>query len=397
MELVATLYTGVLLVAMIAASLWLAFLLFLAWYSHRCEPLPPLPEQLPHFLVLVPAHDEQTLIGDTVSRILATDYPAENIHLWVIADNCTDATAEKARQAGAHCLERHDETLVGKGYALDFALHLLTEEQGDAVLFLDADSRPDSEYFRILARYWARGDAVVQGWYDTWSVKETWFTRLTSMSFALRNKRVYPAFDRLGWPLPLRGSGMLFERSLINRIGWCTHGLTEDLEMSLQLIREKVRIRFASQARSGQYMPPVPSEADTQRQRWSAGERSFRRELLGKELPAALKTGQWGNALAFASMAAPSLSVQLLGLALLAVLAIPVSSALAVFGLALLGVYGLYVLSAAPAINTASLSALGMVPVYTLWRIGQGLIARLPGRGSAWQRTERPGEENKGA
>ncbi len=397
MELLATLYTGVLFVAMTAASLWLVFLLFLAWYSHCSQPLPPLPEQLPHFLVLVPAHNEQTLIGDTVGRILAADYPAEKIHLWVIADNCADSTAEKARQAGAHCLERHDDTLLGKGYALDFSLKHLTDEQGDAVLFLDADSRPDSEYFRILARYWARGDAVVQGWYETWSVEETWFTRLTSMSFALRNKRVYPAFDRLGWPLPLRGSGMLFERSLINRIGWCTHGLTEDLEMSLQLIREKVTIRFASQARSGQYMPPVPGEADTQRQRWSAGQRSFRRDLLGKEIPAALRAGQWGNALAFAYMAAPALSVQLLGLALLAVLAIPTGLPLTIVGLALLAVYGLYVLSAAPAINAASLSALGMVPVYALWRIGQGLIARLPGRGSAWQRTERPGEENKGA
>src|SRR5437879_5475140 len=50
--------------------------------------------------VLVPAHDEERLVGRCVGSLVEQDYPPELRRLIVVADNCSDATAEVAARAG---------------------------------------------------------------------------------------------------------------------------------------------------------------------------------------------------------------------------------------------------------------------------------------------------------
>lgn len=74
------------------------------------------------FAILIPAHDEEGMIAGAVESILAVSYPSERRQVFVVADNCTDDTAKRARRAGAIVLERHDESKRGKPYALNWAL-----------------------------------------------------------------------------------------------------------------------------------------------------------------------------------------------------------------------------------------------------------------------------------
>ncbi|MCD7896064.1 MAG: glycosyltransferase family 2 protein, partial [Planctomycetaceae bacterium] len=198
---------------------------------------------------------EGEIVGRTVEKILARDYPRDSFRLNVVADNCEDDTAGIARNAGATVLERRDPVNRGKGHALAYALETLKDEAGDAVLFLDADSSPERDYLRVLASYRARGDVMIQGCYDVTEPDRNWFTRLTATSFVLRNRYQFPACDAWGLTLPLRGSGMCFERALIYRLGWESHGLNEDMEMTLRLIRDGIPVTFAPQAVSRQFMP----------------------------------------------------------------------------------------------------------------------------------------------
>ncbi|MEE1049427.1 MAG: glycosyltransferase family 2 protein, partial [Clostridia bacterium] len=72
------------------------------------------------YAVVVSARNESSVIGNLIRSIRNQKYPEELVDIFVIADNCTDNTAEVAREAGAIVYERFNKELVGKGYALDW-------------------------------------------------------------------------------------------------------------------------------------------------------------------------------------------------------------------------------------------------------------------------------------
>ena len=84
------------------------------------------------FLVLIPAHNEEKVIGDIVKNLEEMDYPRELYDYYVIADNCTDKTAETARKLGAKVIETCKESPdapTGKPIALKKALNELGDYQ----------------------------------------------------------------------------------------------------------------------------------------------------------------------------------------------------------------------------------------------------------------------------
>ena len=83
------------------------------------------------YAVMVAARNEEAVIADLIHSIKVQNYPAELIDVFVIADNCTDRTAEVAREAGAIVFPRHNDKQVGKGYALDWGLKAIWEQYAD--------------------------------------------------------------------------------------------------------------------------------------------------------------------------------------------------------------------------------------------------------------------------
>ena len=105
------------------------------------------------FLVLVPAHNEEKVIGDMIRNLQAMDYPAELYDFYIIADNCTDSTAEVARSLGAHVLVHEKESPdapTGKPIALKAALEALGDYAAryDLLMIFDADNLIDTNMFR---------------------------------------------------------------------------------------------------------------------------------------------------------------------------------------------------------------------------------------------------------
>ena len=77
---------------------------------------------LHRYAVLISARNEAAVIGHLLESLRRQDYPAEKLSLFVVADNCTDNTADVARMGGAMVYERFNSQLVGKGYALNYLL-----------------------------------------------------------------------------------------------------------------------------------------------------------------------------------------------------------------------------------------------------------------------------------
>ena len=143
---------------MVVMSVWLMILLwwqvFVSFFgfSRKTKNYQDhAPEK--RFLVLVPAHNEEKVIGDIINNLSHMDYPREMYDFYILADNCTDHTADVARSMGANVLEffkNGPDAPTGKPIALQKALNALEgyQEKYDLVMFFDADNLVDPNMFR---------------------------------------------------------------------------------------------------------------------------------------------------------------------------------------------------------------------------------------------------------
>src|SRR5260370_37222313 len=144
-----------------------AYLDLLAAAASLAPPVTPGPPPTSRLVVLVPAHDEADYIGRCVASLRAQDYPENLFRVVVIADSCSDATADIAASAGAGVLVRERAGAPGKGQALKWAMDqvLSAPDAPEAIVCVDADTVADHGMLRALAGRLERGATVVQGEY----------------------------------------------------------------------------------------------------------------------------------------------------------------------------------------------------------------------------------------
>jgi cellulose synthase/poly-beta-1,6-N-acetylglucosamine synthase-like glycosyltransferase len=244
---------------------------------------PPAPEHLTRFAVLVPAHDEESTIGRLLQSVNALDYPRDRVDIYVVADNCGDATAARARERGATVFERHDTDHRGKGYALDWLLDQVrrTGHPVDAYLLLDADTVVSPNLLRVMNAHLAAGARVVQAYYTVLPVRGTRAERMRQAALALVHYLRPAAKTALRASCGLKGNGMCFQAAVLDRFGWATTGLAEDVEFHLQLVAAGIPVTFAPEAVVSAEMPPSLGGSRGQNLRWEAGRvATVRRQAL---------------------------------------------------------------------------------------------------------------------
>jgi cellulose synthase/poly-beta-1,6-N-acetylglucosamine synthase-like glycosyltransferase len=223
------------------------------------------------FVVVIPAHDEAELIGASVRSVLANVYPEARRDVVVVADNCTDDTAARARLAGAMCCERIDPDRRGKPWALNWIFGTLDLSCYDGVAIVDADTIVDPGFLREMDRRLQRGDRAIQGYYGVLNPDDSWLTRLAGLPAALNNYFLYPGKQALGLSCSLAGNGMCFDASLIARLGWNAFTLSEDWEYYLILALDGVRVTSAPDAVIYGQVAHSLELGRAQRIRWSKG------------------------------------------------------------------------------------------------------------------------------
>jgi 1,2-diacylglycerol 3-beta-glucosyltransferase len=237
-----------------------------------------------HIAIVVPAHNEEIDIASTVASL--KEAADENTSIHVVADNCQDDTAGRAREAGAIVWERSHETLRSKGYALEWAIPQVMawgDAQSRHVAFIavvDADASLSKNSLPLVRKAFAMGAEVLQSEYLL-NRGEHMRARIASIGFAAMN--VVRGLGRLWWggSDTLKGNGMWFRREILDKYPWRAYSLAEDFEYAIHLIRSGVRIRIlpgsvvtGAPARSGKGL-------QEQRVRWEAG----RLALVTQTLP----------------------------------------------------------------------------------------------------------------
>ena len=191
----------------------------------------PVASKLAKFVVVVPAHNEEAQIATTVQSLKAVDYPAELFDVLVVADNCTDATAAHAEAAGARVLQRQNDQLRGKGYALEYAFDtILTDPTVDAAVVVDADTVVSRSLLRAFAARLELGFLAVQAEYGVRNPDASWRTRLMAVALGMFHRLRSLGRERLEVSAGLRGNGMCFATKLLREHPHKAFGLVEDVE-----------------------------------------------------------------------------------------------------------------------------------------------------------------------
>lgn len=241
------------------------------------------------FGLVIPAHNEETVIAAAVRSCLALDYPTELFRVIVVADNCDDRTAEVARFEGALVLVRCEPAIRGKGPALQWAFEQVLAMDVDALVVLDADCRIDPAALKLIDQAMAEGDRVIQANDAVDNPDESALSYALAVGNVIENDFFYDPKWRLGLAVLLRGTGMAFHREILERYPWKARSITEDVEYSFRLINERVPIRFLRDARVGSAFPASGRQLDIQRARWGVGTVDVARQSLLRLLLDGLK------------------------------------------------------------------------------------------------------------
>ena len=263
---------------LIAWCLLTAYVLFLTVSALvarlRERKRPPASFVTTRFAILVPAHDEALVIDQCLSSLNSMDYPIGMRRVIVIADNCTDDTAKIAASHGATVYERHDDHNRSKGYALEWALRRLLSGDGgwtDAIVVFDADTIANPQFLRQMESRLTRGSVALQAQYNLLNPFDNWRTALLYSALLLHNRMRPLARQALKWTTLLKGNGMCFARSVIERFGWNAYGLAEDIEYTTTLLDAGIRVEPVPEAILYAQAAQTRKQADSQRMRWEGG------------------------------------------------------------------------------------------------------------------------------
>lgn len=226
------------------------------------------------FMIIIPAHNEEKVVGNLVDSISKIEYPKELYDTYVIADNSNDKTKQVAEEHGAIVYERNDSTKKTKGFALDWFLTKIVptiKKEYDAIIIFDADNVVDSKFLIHMNASLCQGETVVQGYRDIKNPTDSWISGGYAIYYWMMHRFFHLARYNMGLSPLLNGTAFMVSMKLIEEKGWNTKTLTEDIEYSLLSIIEGQKLGWQRKAIVYDEQPNSFIASWKQRERWTTG------------------------------------------------------------------------------------------------------------------------------
>ena len=255
-------------------------------YVRKANPLPRADARL-RFAVLVPAHNEESVIVPLLESLKAQTYPPDFVDIYVSCDDCTDATASLARERGAKVLIRHDPGRRGKTWNVRWALAHIPLDSADAVAVFDADNLAAPDFLSKMNDFLAAHPEAkaVQGYLDVKNPTDSWVSRAYAVGYWFTNRFWQAARDHLGLSCALGGTGLVIRTATFLKLTERIESLTEDLEMTAMLVLAGERVYWNEHSVVYDEKPVSLRPSMRQRLRWMQGHYW----VLGKYGPKALR------------------------------------------------------------------------------------------------------------
>jgi cellulose synthase/poly-beta-1,6-N-acetylglucosamine synthase-like glycosyltransferase len=345
--------------------------------------------------VLVPAHNESVGLLPTLADIKPQLRAGDR--LLVVADNCTDDTAEVAASVGAEVLVRNEPEKRGKGYALAYGLTHLSRNPPEIVILVDADCRLAPDTVARLATASATKDRPVQALY-LMHAPDGAPINIRAAEFAWRVKNLARplGLHALGLPCQLMGTGMAFPWEAIRSVELASEQIVEDLKLGLDLAASGHPPFFYPSARVTSEFPSTAIGTETQRRRWEQGHIGLILAAAPRYFLLAVRQANWRLLVLTLDLLVPPLS--LLGL-LVAIMSVASTSAFLVGASSTAMCISLATLAAFVAGGIVCWLRYGrdLLPPGSLLQAGSYVIGKVPlyrqiflrKSGSQWERTDR--------
>lgn len=224
-----------------------------------------------YFAIIVPARNEGEVIGNLIDSLQALDYPKDRYGIYIVPNNCTDNTAEVAKECGANVIECKVKTKT-KGDVLKYTFGLLKDNKDiDAYLIFDADNLVHKDFLKHMNDCLNSGYKVAEGYRDSKNPKDNWISGSYTIFYLFQNiffNKSRMAFDASA---SINGTGFMVSKDIIDRDGFETYTLTEDVEFTGQCALKGERIAFVEDAITYDEYPINFGASWKQRKRWSAG------------------------------------------------------------------------------------------------------------------------------
>jgi cellulose synthase/poly-beta-1,6-N-acetylglucosamine synthase-like glycosyltransferase len=225
--------------------------------------------------VLISARNESAVIAQLIESIKHQKYPQELIDVFVVADNCTDNTADVARAAGAIVFERFNKEYVGKGYALNYLLNEIASTYGDVYdgyFVFDADNVLDENYVIEMNKVFCAGYRIITSYRNSKNYGDSWVSAGYGLWFLREAQYINNARMILGTSCAVSGTGFLVAKEVFEENGgWKHHLLTEDIEFTTDCIAHGEKIGYCGSAIIYDEQPVTFKTSWNQRLRWSKG------------------------------------------------------------------------------------------------------------------------------
>lgn len=257
----------------IITAFWTYQLIISVASFFKMKEKPILKDKKHTFMIIIPAHNEEAVVGELVESLDHQTYAKDKFDVYVIADNCTDNTAKVAREKGANVYERFDDTKKTKGYALNWFFRKMAEEKKeyDAIVVFDADNIVDEEFLNVMNRKLCQGETLVQGYRDIKNPTDTWVSGGYAIFYWMMNRLYHLARYNMGLSPLINGTAFMVKWDLLMPNGWVTKTLTEDIEFSLINISKGTRLGWAKDAIVYDEQPLTFKQSWKQRERWTVG------------------------------------------------------------------------------------------------------------------------------
>ncbi len=337
--------------------------------------------------VIIPAHNEEVLIGSCVESLLASAAGSKT-RIIAVAHNCSDRTADRAAKAGAEVVVYNNPEARGKGSALACGFAYAASQGVDATLVVDADSTVSSNLIGLVGETLANGAEAVQCRYEMESSSKRAATQLTALAFRAFNVVRPIGRNRLGLSAGILGNGFAVRQEVLTQNPYNSLSVVEDLEYHIRLVVSGKKVQFLKDAKVWSALPPSKQGEATQRSRWEGGRANAAVTWLGPLLRQLIR-GQLRMVEPLLDLM--SLPIGYVAFLLLFALCLPLEW-LRIYALLAVVILGCHVLAAARVGNNfaGDLRILARVPGYILWK-----LTMLPGilrssrTDAAWVRTER--------
>lgn len=244
---------------------WIGF-----FFTRKFKPA----EKLHKYAICIAARNEEKVIGNLIDSIFEQDYPTDFVTVFVVADNCTDRTAEIVREKGVICYERFHATNKTKGFALQFLFENIQKDYGieafEGYFVFDADNLLAMDYISRMNEAFDEGEKIITSYRNTKNFDENWVASSYAIHWLRSVRKNHRTRSFLRVATNIQGTGFLFANELV-KDGWKYTSLTEDRAFTADAVAHGYMISYNDAAVFYDEQPTSIRIAFRQRIRWAKG------------------------------------------------------------------------------------------------------------------------------